>query len=1151
MTNLSPITVPLHETPLNRGDRLGDIILLERIGEGGEGHIWTGLDDRHQRIVAIKVTSRPTRAGANSVKVSHDFERQIHLIASLDHPNVLPLYEFGSSDSHYFFVMHYSPLGSLADLLDTGPLTLDETVHFTAQIVRALGYLHRHEIIHRDLKPSNILLGSNRQLYLADFGLAKRLSDETLPLHTGRGTGPYAPHEQHTLAQLTPQADIYSLGIVIYQMLTGRLPWDGEANLATKQLHEGLELPDIHEMNTDLSLSTTQALRKLTAFDWTQRPGSANEAFQLLITASANISNKYLTDLYSDPPVIREELIEAQTAQQLWEVLQAQGCEPLDVSLSHLAYLDSAYTKENGDSLVRDDALRHFMLMGAIVHSYHLSYWWQQVSDPQARLQICEEALLQEDSAIANRALNLLTTLQGSPGVTFSKRLLDHLLELVVNSQSAAARSQAFDLLMSAIPEGHTWQPVGFTAEGDAKLAWLALSDSAAAGRAAQLIGQAGSETAVQTLLTKQDEVEPGRFLNLLREIQEAAGGLPAIIPINIRFRLWLNSLQEKLLEDRAVLSWSRGSIGLISGILFSLLMLVGLLSRVDAQMRDGLLTPYPVSNIVTIVTVNDESLAYYGRWDEWPRSLHADLIEQLQAAGAKTIVFDVFFGSDTANDAPLLDAMQAADNIIQPVSGQGDAFHESPGSLHYATGLLPTADFLAAASVVGHVNILHDDDGYVRRVPTTITIGDQSYTSLAIRSLESFLGIKEQSVLEPQNGFLSAVGRQIPVGASGEMHLYFAGPPAQPGSTTFKTVSYLDILQGEVDPDLFRDKIVLIGITATAEPDRYLTAVSRGRPMYGVEILANTIEAIWSNKFIMFPSDLTRIIILLLLGTLTGLLCTRPWSGLVLTGAIGTLYFFFVSWLFETQAIMLDILLPFLTIASSYITVTTYRYAIETRRRREMLKLFANHLSPEMTERAFTAVRQGHLKLDGQEQTISILMIDLQTRHDFSLTYEPDQVMALFKEYLGLITETLFAQEGTIVTMSNQQVVAMFNTPLPQTEHEQQAVMTAVKIQNRLQTFSPSLSLKQTGSFIIGRYAIDTGRAVVGYSGASARDGYRVIGAPLQAAAHLITLAEPEQILLTQTVYNKLDAATKNKASTAFSTAVDAHLESIFEISA
>lgn len=1158
MINPNSLTKPPHPDPLKRGDRLGEIMLLERIGRGGEGQIWSGIDGRRRRVVAIKVVRILDQTDANLAKVSHDFERQVHLIASLDHPNILPLYEFGSSGPHFYFVMRYTPLGSLADLLKEGPLTLQETIHYTAQIARSLDYLHSQGIVHRDLKTSNILLGSNRQIYLTDFGLAKRLSKETMALHTGRGTGPYAPYEQHTFAQLTPQTDIYSMGIVFYEMLTGRLPWDGETNLATQQFSESAELPDVREIHTGLPPAITQALRRLTAFDWQERPGSAREAFQLLQSAAVTINHQPLIDPYSPPTSNHEDLVEADNAQTLWQTLQAQGSDPLHVSLTHLAFLNSAYSKEKIDRLVRDDSLRQFMLAGAIVHDYHINYWWLQVTEPQARLGICEKILLQNNSAIANRTLSLLTNLQRTVAVTFSENLLDYLIDLVTTGTSTAVRGRALDILTNVANERQSWQPVGFTPEGDAKLADLALSDSSAAGRVTQLIGQVHSQTALQILLHRQKEVESARFTNMLQEIQAAAGSLPPLVSSKIRLRLWLNNLKVHFLEDKIGVTLTRGLLGLYTGILLSLLMLLGLFSQVDDQMRDGLLTPYPTSNIVTIVAVDDRSLSHYGRWDQWPRSLHGELIEQLQAAGAKAIVFDFNFDSNTADDAPLLAAMQASGNIIQPISGQGDALHENPGTLNFQAGIFPEEDFLAAGTAVGHTNLLHDDDGYVRQIPTTINIGDQSYPSIAIRALEHFLGIHNTTTPKPENGFLSTVGRQIPVDTYGEMRIYYAGPPAQPGSpgnsvaSTFQTVSYLDVLQEATDQSLFRDKIVLVGITATTEPDSFLTPVSRqGRPMYGVEILANTIEAIWSNKFIIRPNDLTRIAILLSLGILTGFLCARPWSGLVLAGALGTLYFLLTSLLFDTRAIMLDILLPFLTIAGSYVTVTTYRYAVETRRRREMVDLFADHLSPEITERALTAVRQGRLKLEGQEQTISVLVINLQTKQEYTLLHEPEQIITLFKEYLNLIKETLFGQKGTIVTISNQQIVAMFNSPLPQKDHEQQAVDSAIKIQNRLHSFSPSLPLNQAGSFVIGRYAIDTGRAVVGYTGASHRDSYRIIGTPLETAAHLTTLARSEQILITQATYNNLDSDTQNKTSPAFSGAGDVQIETIFEISA
>ena len=150
---------------------------------------------------------------------------------------------------------------------------------------------------------------------------------------------------------------------------------------------------------------------------------------------------------------------------------------------------------------------------------------------------------------------------------------------------------------------------------------------------------------------------------------------------------------------------------------------------------------------------------------------------------------------------------------------------------------------------------------------------------------------------------------------------------------------------------DWLKDKIVLVGITATAEPDRYLTPVSRGRPMYGIEILANMIEAIWSGRFIHHPGALASSIILICLGMLTGLLCVRPWIGIFSAAGVALLYFLLASWLFDLTGIMLDLFYAWLVIALSYVMVTAYRYSIETRQRRKVMQLLEKRVRPETAQ--------------------------------------------------------------------------------------------------------------------------------------------------------------------------------------------------------
>jgi adenylate cyclase len=440
----------------------------------------------------------------------------------------------------------------------------------------------------------------------------------------------------------------------------------------------------------------------------------------------------------------------------------------------------------------------------------------------------------------------------------------------------------------------------------------------------------------VLALLEALKEKDNAYLLDVLQEIQAVAGALPRLVPASVRFKLFTRRTREQLLEDRAGLSVSRSLIGLAAGVMAALMLGGGFFAQQAAQTQDILLAPYPVSGVVTIVEVNDASLERYGRWAGWPRTLHADLINQLHALGAKTIVFDFVFDAATAEDALLANAMRQAGNVIQPVLAQGDAYQDRPEVLRYEDRILPQPDLLAASAAVGHTNVLHDEDGYVRRVPTIIAVDEERYTSLSLAAIHHYLGASLGEALaatEPENGWLQSAGRRIPVGEWGEMSIYYAGPPAQPAQSTFPTIAYQDVLDGLAPAEQFKNKIVLVGITATAEPDRYLTPVSDGRPMYGVEILANAIESIWSGRFIRQASAIIQIALLLALGVLVGLTCTRPWTGFILAAGIAFLYFVAAALLFDLTGIMLDLFFPWVAIALSYVAVTVYRFSVEVRR--------------------------------------------------------------------------------------------------------------------------------------------------------------------------------------------------------------------------
>jgi eukaryotic-like serine/threonine-protein kinase len=216
--------------------QLGSYELIRRLGEGGMARVYLARDVRLGREVAIKVLE-PQLAERPGFR--ERFLREARVAASLDHPHIVPLYDFGESDSLLFLVMPYVSGGSLQDILKRAPLLMGEVVAYGSQIADALDYAHQRKVIHRDVKPANMLLHADGRLMLSDFGLAKIL-DRSRPTvsrgHPDAGTPEYMAPEQiegHT----DERSDVYALGVVLYLLLTGHLPFTGSTSSAVMDGH--------------------------------------------------------------------------------------------------------------------------------------------------------------------------------------------------------------------------------------------------------------------------------------------------------------------------------------------------------------------------------------------------------------------------------------------------------------------------------------------------------------------------------------------------------------------------------------------------------------------------------------------------------------------------------------------------------------------------------------------------------------------------------------------------------------------------------------------------------------------------------------------------------------------------------------------------
>ncbi len=209
--------------------QLGSYELIRRLGEGGMARVYLARDVRLGREVALKVLE-PQLAERPGFR--ERFLREARVAASLDHPHIVPLYDFGESDSLLYLVMPYVSGGSLQDILKRAPLPVGEVVAYGSQIADALDYAHQRKVVHRDVKPANMLVHSDGRLMLSDFGLAKVLDKSRPNVSRGRpdaGTPEYMAPEQIE-GQTDERSDIYALGVVLYLLLTGHLPFTGPSS---------------------------------------------------------------------------------------------------------------------------------------------------------------------------------------------------------------------------------------------------------------------------------------------------------------------------------------------------------------------------------------------------------------------------------------------------------------------------------------------------------------------------------------------------------------------------------------------------------------------------------------------------------------------------------------------------------------------------------------------------------------------------------------------------------------------------------------------------------------------------------------------------------------------------------------------------------
>jgi adenylate cyclase len=563
-------------------------------------------------------------------------------------------------------------------------------------------------------------------------------------------------------------------------------------------------------------------------------------------------------------------------------------------------------------------------------------------------------------------------------------------------------------------------------------------------------------------------------------------------------------------------------------------------LQRIDPRVK----TARPV----TIVDIDEKSLAKLGQWP-WPRTRIADMIINLTRLGAAAIAFDIVFAEpDRLNPDAIADSMRYIDEVTRtrlrelpsndqvladaikrsrvvlaetglaqvnpqldktfPVTGMGMLGEDPKAFVSEYDGLLRNVRVLEdAAAGRGLYTIENERDGIIRRVPLILRAQGQMMPSLSFEMLRVVSRTPAILVKADAHGItaLRLNGFEVPTDGNGRLWVHFA---KQDPSIY---VSAADVLDGTVPLNKVDHKLVLIGTSAVGLNDIKTTPVSSAMP--GVEIHAQVLEAALTHALLSRPSWALALerSAALLLGLLV--IIFAPMFGPAALVAIGALFASLLvgtSWYFFTrQQLLIDFTYPLLSTTAIYLTLIFSSFVREQAQRRQIRSAFGQYLSPALIEQLAQSPEK--LVLGGEEREMTIMFSDVRgfTTISESFKHDPQGLTSLMNRFLTPLTNAILARKGTIDKYMGDAIMAFWNAPLDDAQHQLNACEAAVDMLERIDELNKVRELEaQDGgpTYIplnVG-VGLNTGTCVVGNMGSDLRFDYSVLGDSVNLASRL-----------------------------------------------
>ncbi len=269
---------------ISPGETVGPYRIIEQLGSGGMATVYKAYHAALDRYVAVKVLHPALK---QTPQFFERFKREARIVANLEHPNIIPVYDFSEHRGEPYLVMRFVEGNTLKAKMDRQPLPHAQILQLMRPVCQALDYAHRQGVLHRDIKPSNVMITTDGNVFLTDFGLARMVQagESTLSQDMMVGTPQYiSPEQAQGLSKLDGRTDIYSLGVVLYEMLTGRVPFNADTPFATIHDHIYTPLPLPSDINPKISPAIERLLLKALAKNPEDRFATVNDLLTALET---------------------------------------------------------------------------------------------------------------------------------------------------------------------------------------------------------------------------------------------------------------------------------------------------------------------------------------------------------------------------------------------------------------------------------------------------------------------------------------------------------------------------------------------------------------------------------------------------------------------------------------------------------------------------------------------------------------------------------------------------------------------------------------------------------------------------------------------------------------------------------------------------